>query len=654
MKKFGLCAALVAFAVSAGATTGFDGKQFQTNAWFNVSFSGSAIVENHGSGEWNETPGVSDSVLNIDTDTDESLIFTPTAQVSYTDYETVTARINPRAGDGEPDALDANAQAAFTLAVVNDNLQAMGWTSAGWKNLSYKDASTPFPNTSLESLTNGNFTLYMDFAKENSSRYIRYSVQLVGEDTPTVLTDSEGNAWFATKVDHVNNISFSGVGKVATFSAAELDEIVPITFSDVEFTYLTSYETATTVVANVSGVVKSGTTFTLNFGGTEYANGVYDNGTGTVTFYNVGSNLNLGDNVSYTITASGMATGTTGSQTTTVGTTYGDWICEDATHNNSGTWASTISYENSVAALDNNTFTPTNPVGDAVVTVVSTVSFGDIAESLEMGDESYAAIRIVDNSGTPTFQIWAKTAETGNAEWINVANDNVTVAPETTYEVTSVFDFVQGKCQFYVDGHPLANNSQTSFYLANDVRKMSAVNFNGKGSLTSLYGSYVEAEKIVEDISGTGVPVDSDWVADNLRDKTFAEARTLLDPESTVKTPHAGAEYNYFECYALGIDPDVPEEAPLVVAVPGSDGKFDVSLEGISVPAGVTVTATLKTCDTPNGTFAGELTAKAVGTEEGTERTDPVKFDPATGMGEGNVKYLKMEIDIGATQQQGN
>ena len=639
MKKRGLCAALVAFVASVGAT-GFDGKQFQTNAWFKVSVSDNTIVVNPGSGTWDTAPVVSANSMEFDTD--DGLTFTPTAPASYTDYETVTATVNSKAGDGEPDELDENAQAAFTMAVVDGNLQAMGWTSSGWKNLSYTAASTPY--ASLESLTNGNFTLYMDFAKENSSRYIRYSVQLAG-NAPTVLTDSTGVSWFETTGEHVNSISFAGVGKVKTFSADELDEIVPITFSDVKFTYLTSYATATTVVANVSGVVKSGTTFTLNFGENNYT-GDYAND--TVTFYNVGGSLNLGDNVSYTITASGMATGTTGSQTTTVGTTRGDWINENASSSGSGRWDPTISYENNIAALDNNTFTPTNAVGDAVVTVVSTMSFGDVADaSLEVGN-SYAAIRIGDNSGTPTFQIWAKTAENGNAEWVNVANASVTVDPANTYEVKSVFDFVQGKCQFHVNDYALANNSQTSFYLANDVRKMSAVNFNGKGSLTSLYGSYVEAEKIVEDISGTGVPVDSDWVADNLGDKTFAEARTLLAPESTEKTPHAGAEYNYFECYALGIDPKDDDEAPLVVAVPGSDGKFNVSLEGISVPAGVTVTAKLKTCDTPNGTFAGDQTAIAVGTEAGTERTGSVEFDPASMSG--NVKYIKMEIGIGATK----
>jgi hypothetical protein len=667
MRTITITAVALVAALSARAT-GFDGLTLQTNDWFaasvNVKDVGSSIVRNSatnitkGAGSWTEVPSVGTATNATDgiehfialSAQDESLTFTPAPFAVTSGYETVVAQIKADAGDELP-AFDGNPQAAFTAIVTNGQLRAFGLTANGWTNLVYN---------SVEALTNDWFTIYMDFANgENKTREVRYSVKPQGQAAATILTNETGASWFSTTYSPtITSISFSGVGKVQTFSGDELTE--PISFSNVEITYLASYASATTVVATVSGTVASDTTFSMNFGESDYS-GTYNSETKKVTFYNVGSDLNVGDTKTYTISSSGTyTTYSSDSQTTLVGTETGGWIAEDSSHSGSGTWStnsvsiSPLPYSDGKAALNNHLFTPTNAVGDAVVTVESQVCFGDVADpAVAAGPDSYAAIRLADVLGTTKFQIWAKETENADACWFNVSTGN-DVNPETIYSVKSTFDFVNGTCSFKVGNIDLANDTTNVFYLANGVRKMSAIKFNGVGTLTQLSGSYVAAGYTEEVGTGTNVTVSSKWVAQNLSDKTVAEARELMSPnnrDEAALTPHGGSSFNYFECYALGIDPTKEEDAPIITATPDGTGKFGMKLEGINVPEGVTLTVTLQGSNSPSSEFTDLEKAKAtaVGKSDGTTTTSgAIEFDPAKDM-DGNVKYLKMDVSIGAT-----
>jgi len=653
MKKMTIAAVALVAALSARAT-GFNELTLQTNHWFAASVKvmdvGSSIVRDSatnitkGAGSWTEVPS-DGTAINATDDTvcfialsaqDESLTFTPAPFAVTSGYETVVATIKSDAGDELPEVT-----------------RAFGLTANGWTNLVYD---------SVEALTNDWFTIYMDFANgENKTREVRYSVKPQGQAAATILTNETGASWFSTAYSPtITNISFSGVGKVQTFSGDELT--VPITFGEAAVEFLADYQTATTVVATVSGTVAADTTFTLTVGTDNYT-GIYN--VGSVTFYNVAltNQFALGSKVGYQLSARGSGntyTGTTtpAQQSTTIGTPTANWIYENSTHNgSSGAWTNSANervnlvYENNVAELSNHLFTPTNAVGDAIVTVTSDVCFGDVAD-LEMSNptDSYAAIRLADDSGTTTFQIWAKETENDDAHWFNVSNGQE-VNKEISHVVESKFDFVNGTCSFKVGNRDLANNTTNVFYLANGVRKMSAIKFNGVGTLTQLSGSYVAAGYTEEVGTGTNVTVSSKWVAENLPSGTTIEqARAMLNPESDVKKTHGNSEYNYFECYALGIDPDEKNDAPIITATPDGTGKFGMKLEGINVPEGVTLTVTLKAGATPDNLFEiAERTATAVGTPEGTTTSGSITFDPANDMTDSNVKYLKMDISIGAT-----
>lgn len=669
MRTITITAVALVAALSARATE-FDGAT-RTNDWFDVSMSAEAVgtpIEGtigipNGQGSWTVVPrdgtatnATDDSVCFIALSAqDESLTFTPAPFAVTSGYETVVAQIKADAGDELP-AFDGNPQAAFTAIVTNGQLRAFGLTANGWTNLVYDPVTD---------LTNDWFTIYMDFANgENATREVRYSVKPQGQAAATILTNETGASWFSTAYSPtITNISFSGVGKVRQFSGDELT--VPITFGAIKVDFLADYQTATTVVANVSGTVAADTTFTLSVPGKDYT-GAYDNG--SVTFYNVTltNEFALGSTVGYTLYATDTVNNYTGTaapaqQQTTVGNQSDDWILENSSHKStSGAWTNSAEEEvpleyngtPAVAALNNHLFTPTTAVGDAIVTVTSEVCFGDVAD-LEMSNptDSYAAVRLAaTNSGT-TFQVWAKETEGAQASWISVSNSHK-VNPTDTYTVESKFDFVKGTCSFKANGTALTNASGVaSFCLANGVRKLTKINFNGVGTLTQLSGSYVATEQIAQAVDGTNVTVSSKWVAKNLPSGTTIEqAQTLLDPDNSVDTtPHGSSHYNYFECYALGIDPAKEEETPEISApTVDEDGKISFELGGVEVPSGVTLTVTMKSYDSPDGDADGspvgvEGTMTIVG---GGKTTNNLKVNPSDV---GQVKYYKFDISIGAT-----
>ena len=677
MKK-NILSAVAAMAGLPLFAAGFDGLSLQTNDWFDAAFSsvgvGTAITSGsttgitRGAGSWTAVPsdGIatnatdgSSRFISLLTEPDDNLTFTPAPFAVTSGYETVVANIKAEVTDGDLTEFEASeVQAAFCIKAESEAVFAMGHTLTGWTNITYTAASTAY--ASIDDLTNGWFTLYMDFAKVDGNRYVRYSVK-PDSGSLAVLTDSEGVSWFRTvNKDAVESISFTGTGLVKTFSGDELTKSLEI--GSAEFTYYTTYQCATTVVASVTGLVAPGTGFSLSLGGNTYSGTYTSTGedTGSVTFYNV-DGFNIGETVDYTISATGTTSGSAAHEAL-IGNLSDGWIVEDRSHSGSGAWtdsdglATNLVYSESSpyeAGLDTFLFTPTNAVGDAVVTVVSDVIFGGSADTtVDPDEDSYAAVRFADVSGTATFQVWVKATEDASAAWVNVYGEAGTVPEpdETVYAITSKFDFFNGTCSFYVGDVALTNatgvgTSESPFYLASDVRKMSSIKFYGKGGLVSLNGSFVEGAKYQP--AGTTVTVDSRWVAEHMSIVTTADATTLLAANSDVTTNHCGTAYNYFQCYALGIDPANEEEAPFVSAAP-TDGGLNLSLSGISVPEGVTLSVQLtSSSDGRSYSNVEGKTATAVGTADGTKTSGNIKIDVPE---EAGVKRYKMSIGISASE----
>ena len=231
-------AACCAFTVNAA---GFDGKTLVTNDWFDASFTSLAvdtvIATNTttgitlGAGSWTSVPTNGTAKIVADEDVGggatmlafdapgEELTFTPAALASATGMETLTFDVCTEAVD-ELQAQDAQTQAAFTIYSDDGITHALkGYVDGGWTNLEYAAGA--------DTLTNAWFTLYLDFATVSSVRYVRFSVKPAAAASATVLTDSEGVAWFPTAVPAattVNTVSFVGVGSCRTFSGDSLEE----------------------------------------------------------------------------------------------------------------------------------------------------------------------------------------------------------------------------------------------------------------------------------------------------------------------------------------------------------------------------------------------------------------------------------------------
>ncbi|MBR5549206.1 MAG: hypothetical protein IKU71_05710 [Kiritimatiellae bacterium] len=231
-------AACCAFAVNAD---GFDGKTLTTNDWFDASFTALAVDTviatntatgiTFGAGTWTSAPtngtakivadkdaGGGATMLAIDAPGEE-LTFTPAALASATGMETLTFDVCTEAVD-ELLTPDAQPQAAFTIYSDDGVTYVLkGYVDGGWTNLEYAAGA--------DTLTNVWFTLYLDFATVSSVRYVRFSVKPAAAASATVLTDSEGTAWFPAAVPAattVNSVSVTGTGSFRTFSGDSLEE----------------------------------------------------------------------------------------------------------------------------------------------------------------------------------------------------------------------------------------------------------------------------------------------------------------------------------------------------------------------------------------------------------------------------------------------
>jgi len=445
-----------------------------------------------------------------------------------------------------------------------------------------------------------------------------YVVDSVATSSGTLTNN--GNGIYSLTVDGDATITVTAV------------EVPQATISDVTFNYMADYTSAKTVTATVSAAG----TYTLTVGDKDY-NATAETANSTITFNNV-TGLSLGSNVNYTITAGGTASGTYNGNTT-VGNVTPGWVQEDSTHtgnSGTGTWATPVTYTDSKATISDNTYTA-NTAGNGIVTLTTVVKFGDEADpEVRVGDDAQAAIRIQTVESTPRFQVYGKTEANGTAAWQTITT--VQAEAETTYMVSLTINYTTGTftASVQASGAESATPLGGTWYLATDASKISAVAYKGTGEFTSLNGSFVSGDIAVTVKSPNDVAVSSAFISQYLGDETVADATALLAPDSTTKAANG---CNYFESYALGLNPEVATDKPIVSATPNADGGFTVKLtnsEGNALePAGnVSLTYKLMSGDTPNGL-----------TEDHSQTAAEFTIDPSKN---GVVKYYKIEVNIGA------
>jgi len=194
--------------------------------------------------------------------------------------------------------------------------------------------------------------------------------------------------------------------------------------------------------------------------------------------------------------------------------------------------------------------------------------------------------------------------------------------------------------------YTLTNATGGAFFpLAKAASAMQKVSYLGAGSFISLSGKYV-SEGYTADIgtggSATNVVVSSEFVNDYLSGIKASEVADALSPSATAEKYKGKNGYNFFTCYALGLDPTVAEDKPEVRVETTVDGQFVVTLvDGNGDPivgaANVALTLKFQTGTDPNS-LSTETTSSFSG---GSATINPAEM-------EGNVQYYKVQVDIGA------
>ena len=423
-----------------------------------------------------------------------------------------------------------------------------------------------------------------------------------------------------------------------------------ITIGSPNVAYYASYTNAT-VTANVTGEVLDGTTFTLSGTGiTGSYTGTYDNG--VVTFNNV-HGYGLGDTITYTISATGSSSGTLENQSSAVGggsavasDAWMKWTESEHAANSSWTTNGVTSAEGPEYIGDEAALNGTNVYSAAwvstgeVVTVTTSVKFGGEAdESLEIDADAQAAVRI---GSAGNFQVYE-----GSTPWTDVFYDGLTPSGDTEYAVIIKLDYTKQKYGVSVANYGALTNATggAEFALARNASQMQKVSYIGSGSFKSIAGSYISAG-YTADIGTTGnatnVVVSSDFVSNYMGDVLASNVSTALSPNAPRSCNNG---LNYFESYALGLDPTEEEEKPVVDVTTDENGKFVVTLKKadgttISPAANVALKVTMKSGSSPDG--LNTETEATSGSGSASEFT----IDPAAMTG--NVMYYKVKVDIGA------
>ncbi len=264
---------------------------------------------------------------------------------------------------------------------------------------------------------------------------------------------------------------------------------------NVAFAYGENYGTAT-VTATVSDTTA---TYKLTVGGTDYTGTV--SGT-TVTFTGVVTgHSSVYDSVGYAISATDS-----GSEAVPlVGDTTGSaliadsapWVNENAgttgTAAAGGSWATTVTYENNVAAVSDNTFTAVNcSTGDLVTVTVENVVYTELSDMDVSGlaADSQGAFclgtNIVNDAVVTNFMILAKE---NNAFVWKPAAWSGTPAFNTPYNVEFTFDYAHGKYSVKINGTALSVNGDTAFDLCTAKTEVKNIDFKGSGTLSSIQGT---------------------------------------------------------------------------------------------------------------------------------------------------------------------
>ena len=427
--------------------------------------------------------------------------------------------------------------------------------------------------------------------------------------------------------------------------------------SDVTFDYYASYTNA-----DVTARVGCAGRYTLSVQGKDYVANA--EGAGTVTFTNVDvSNTELGSGVAYTITATGAATGSTsGTSEQKKGTVVdgSGWMLYNKTKTDVGSWTdgdgtavTPPDYgDNDYASLSGtNVYSATGVSTGDVVTVTTVVAFGGAADSsVSIDADAQAALRVYAGESGNTFQVY-----TAGPAWVDVGNDDLGApVDDQRYTVTLRIDY--GIQKFFLDitkdetVYSLTNAAgQSGFALASGASGMRQVQYKGAGSFVSIEGSNILTGYMADvgtEGNVTNVAVSADFVSEYLATKKASEVPALLRPSAARDCANG---LNYFESYALGLDPTEEDDKLVVDVSTDASGNFVFTVKHptFDEQGNINGYEEIDAADNVQATVTYKY-GMTVGGEEDTIQGDTISPSEMFKNQSGNVLYYKAEVSIGA------
>ena len=180
------------------------------------------------------------------------------------------------------------------------------------------------------------------------------------------------------------------------------------------------------------------------------------------------------------------------------------WVYEDYEFSNyTGSWLTPVTYgdDHKIKLDETNTYTAATASAGQFVTLNITASFDDVNDDDSAIAGAKAAVRLGagDTEGSYVFQLYMTTNNV-NGCWVNVGGASVAATTNTDYTFTLVLDMTNRTYTAMVGNSVLGfetnsvtvTNFQFATAAATDV--VQSLNFLGSGTLTSIEGSYEDAE----------------------------------------------------------------------------------------------------------------------------------------------------------------
>lgn len=329
----------------------------------------------------------------------------------------------------------------------------------------------------------------------------------ISNKTDFLALDAPAQTILAT-TNNLNIANFVASGsegyrvRVSNITDLQLAHQSEVRIDDVAFVYGADFTNATVTVAVTGGDGKS---YSLTVAGQTYS---ATSDAGTVTFSGVAiPRSGALETVGYTVASDdvivdGATTGTSlvADSTAKFHERAADPVGESGSHPEAGGfWSTAVTYNNSVASISDNTFTPTNSNGEActlsadMVTIsvrgVKFSSLSDVNEGPEGTDNQGAATiaEFTDNEVTTTNFVVLATNDQGNIVW---KKTTTTADFDTSYDIDLKFNYATRKYSVSVNGAEvvLADGGASSFDICADSTVVSSVELKGSGDITQLLG----------------------------------------------------------------------------------------------------------------------------------------------------------------------